>query len=187
MPFISVIQPGNAEGRLKEIYDSLERTRGKIAEIHKVQSLNPGSLFKHMDLYMTLMYEESPLSRVQREILGLIVSVSNECSYCQEHHAQAVLHFWKDRSRVDRLIADYRSAGLEEVDRLLCDYARELTKHPGGKWKPESFIAPLKELGLDDRAILDATLIISYFNFVNRLVMALGIEVEDEPGGYIYE
>ena len=172
---------------LKEIYDALERSRGKIAEIHKIQSLNPESIVKHMDLYMTLMYEESPLSRVQREILGLIVSVANGCFYCQEHHAQAVLHFWKNRSKVDMLIADYRSTALDELDRLLCDYARELTKHPGGKWKPESFIAPLKELGLDDRAILDATLIISYFNFVNRLVMALGIELEDEPGGYKYE
>ena len=69
---------------------------------------------------------------------------------------------------------------------LLCDYAKELTLHPQ-KFDDSSWADRLKSLGLDDRAILDATLVIGYFNFVNRIVQSLGVGLEDDPGGYNYE
>jgi len=41
-------------------------------------------------------------------------------------------------------------------------------------------------VGLDDRDILDLTLITGYFNFVNRLVLGLGVEYTDEEmAGYL--
>lgn len=46
----------------------------------------------------------------------------------------------------------------------------------------------LKEAGLDDRAILDAALVVGYFNFVNRIVLSLGVYLEQDEGqGYKYE
>jgi alkylhydroperoxidase family enzyme len=49
-------------------------------------------------------------------------------------------------------------------------------------------VEKLRELGASDRAILDADLVIAYFNFVNRLVLGLGVELEDDEGkGYRYE
>ena len=187
MPFIEVIPPEKAIGNLKDIYEDFITKRGKIAEIHKIQSLNPESVVAHMELYLTIMFGQSPLTRAQREMIGVVVSVSNQCEYCQVHHSEALMHFWNDNEKVQKLKTDYRSADLSEVDKLLCDYARELTKHPGGKWCEESYIQPLREQGLDDRAILDATLVIGYFNFVNRLVLALGLDLEDDPGGYKYD
>ena len=49
MPYIEVIEHDQSEGRLKEIYDNLVETRGKLAEIHKIQSLNPESIVNHME------------------------------------------------------------------------------------------------------------------------------------------
>ena len=66
MPLIEVIQPEDAQGELKEIYDNLVESRGKIAEVHKIQSLNPKSIVNHMDLYLTLLYGKSPLKRATR-------------------------------------------------------------------------------------------------------------------------
>ena len=52
----------------------------------------------------------------------------------------------------------------------------------------DSHIEQLKATGLDDRAILDAALIISYFNFVNRMILSLGVDLEEDGGvGYNYE
>lgn len=50
MPIIEAIQPEDATGELKQIYDDLVQSRGKIAEVHKIQSLNPKSIINHMDL-----------------------------------------------------------------------------------------------------------------------------------------
>lgn len=185
MTFIETIPEGDAEGRLKEIYDDLIAKRGKIAEVHKIQSLNPESIVNHMDLYMTIMFGQSPLKRATREMIAVVVSKANNCEYCQVHHAEAVNHYWKDDEKIKQLREDYKGLDLPQKDALLCDYACELTKNPGNETEL-SYIKPLKVAGLNDRAILDATLVIAYFNFVNRIVLSLGVRIEENAGGYNY-
>lgn len=185
MPFIEVIQHEQAEGQLKDIYDNLVKTRGKLAEVHKIQSLNPESINHHMDLYLGIMFGKSPLKRYQREMIAVIVSVSNSCEYCQLHHAEALLHYWKDQGRIDSLKADFKDAELDEADVLLCKYAQELTANPSGDF--ELITSKMKEVGLSDRQILDANLVTAYFNFVNRIVIGLGVVPDEaEIKGYNY-
>ncbi len=185
MAKIKVIQPEEAEGKLKEIYDGLSKSRGKIAEVHKIQSLNPDSIVKHMELYKTIMFKQSPLKRWQREMLGVVVSKANECEYCQIHHAEAVNAYWKDMDRTNALRADYTTADLSEKDLLLCEYAASLTQSPH-RVNEHHLVEKMKAADITDREILDATLVTSYFNFVNRIVISLGVELEENPGGYNY-
>lgn len=182
---IKIIEPEVADGELKSIYDDIKLSRGKIAEVHKIQSLNPQTIVNHMDLYMTIMFGKSPLKRVQREMIGVVVSKANNCKYCQLHHAEAVNHYWKDDEKTEQLSQDYTELELSETDRLLCEYAWELTKNPDIQTENKYF-NPLRNLGVDDRAILDATLVIAYFNFVNRIVLSLGVGIEEQVGGYNY-
>ena len=187
MPYIDVVQPEQAKGELKEIYDHLVQTRGKIAEVHKIQSLNPRSITNHMDLYMTIMFGNSPLKRAQREMIATVVSAANNCEYCQVHHGTALNSYWKDDERVLRLRKDFTDAGLNETDEALCRLAQDLTQTPSAVTN-DSHLEPLRKLGLSDRAILDAELVIAYFNFVNRLVLGLGVHLEADGGdGYKYD
>ena len=186
MPYINHIDYENSEGELREIYDGLIDSRGKLANIHTIQSLHPKSITAHMKLYMELMFGKSPLKRYQRELLGVIVSKSNKCNYCVQHHAEALNFFWKDLARIKQLNQDPKSASLKEVDMLLVQMAKQLTEDPSYPGK-EALLNKLRSEGLDDRAILDATLIIAYFNFVNRIVLNTGLDLEHNPSGYKYE
>ena len=187
MAYIKVISHEESEGELREIYDKITQKRGKLAEVYKIQGLNPASIVNHMDLYMTLMFGKSPLIRYQRELIAVVVSAANNCEYCQIHHGIALNHFWDDQKKIQQLSEDFSKSGLSEVDRLLCKYAHDLTVSPTGI-KEDTHIKPLKAAGLDDRAILDAALIISYFNFVNRMILGLGVNLEEDGGvGYKYE
>ncbi|MGD1847771.1 MAG: peroxidase-related enzyme [Salibacteraceae bacterium] len=187
MAFIDVIGHDAAEGPLREIYDNLIKSRGKLANVHQIQSLNPESIVHHMELYMTIMFGKSPLKRAQREMIAVVVSATNRCAYCTRHHGDALRNFWKESGRVEGLIEDYHSLDLSETDLLLCEFAEHLTKAPlsiAETVHPER----LRKAGLPDRAILDASLVIAYFNFVNRLVLGLGVELETEGGaGYQYD
>jgi uncharacterized peroxidase-related enzyme len=186
MARIQVIDYPEATGELKEIYDDLLNKRGKLAEVHKIQSLNPATIVHHMDLYMSIMYARSPLSRAQREMIAVVVSAANNCEYCQVHHKQALLHYWKDEFRVHALASAYTTIGLEGADLVLCELAFYLTTTPADAQVAKA-IDKLKKLGYEDRAILDAHLVIAYFNFVNRLVLGLGVELENDNGeGYKY-
>lgn len=186
MPYIEVLQPDQAEGPLKEIYDDLVKSRGKIAEVHKIQSLNPESIVNHMELYMTIMFGKSPLKRVHREMMAVIVSISNKCQYCQVHHLEAVKNFWKDDKKLEKFQENFENAPLDEKEKSLCRFAKELTENPE-KSEDAGLVNPLKETGFTDREILDATLVVAYFNFVNRIVLGLGVHLEENPGGYKYE
>lgn len=186
MARIQVIDYEQSSGELKKIYDELLSSRGKLAEVHKIQSLNPATIVHHMDLYMSIMYAHSPLSRAQREMMAVVVSAANNCSYCQVHHRQALQHYWKDEERVIQLARDYSSLELSPVDLHLCELASVLTKTPASEGVAQ-LIDKLKEEGLNDRAILDAHLVIAYFNFVNRMVLGLGVALESDQGeGYKY-
>lgn len=187
MPFIEVIQHSDAEGRLKEIYDDLVQKRGKLAEVHKIQSLNPETIVAHMELYLKIMFGKSPLRRYQREMMAVVVSKNNDCKYCIRHHAEALLHFWKDEEKVKLLSQDFNKVELEEKDNLLCQLAAKLTRSPNFEGK-NILLDKLRAQGLSDRAILDATLVIAYFNFVNRIVLGLGVNLEEDGGGgYEYD
>lgn len=187
MSFIKVIEEDRAEGRLKEIYHDIRKSRGKLASVHKIQSLNPESIVKHMDLYMHLMYGKSPLKRCQREMMAVVVSVSNKCNYCAKHHAEALHHYWKDSEKLERFMTDYTTVDLSKTDLALCTYAEKMTKEPSSIEENKD-TRQLKSVGLDDLGILDATMIISYFNFVNRMVLGLGVNLEIDSGkGYRYD
>ena len=69
-------------------------------------------------------------------------------------------------------------AKLSEVDRALCDHAVKLTKTPAEV--TESDIERLRSLGLSDHAITDATQVIAYFNYINRVADGLGVDLEPE-------
>ncbi|MCH2232810.1 MAG: peroxidase-related enzyme [Crocinitomicaceae bacterium] len=186
MPKINVIRHNEAEGELKEVYDHLVESRGKLAEVHQIQSLNPPTIMAHMDLYMKIMYGKSPLKRVIREMMAVVVSKGNNCEYCQVHHAEAVNHYWKDDAKIRLFREDYNQIGLSKVETLFCNYAWEHTVNPSSDKEP--IFNALRAEGVDDRSILDATLVVAYFNFVNRIVLGLGVELEHEgAAGYNFD
>ena len=74
-------------------------------------------------------------------------------------------------------VASGRFEDLDERMAALCRYAVKLTRSPHDM-KPED-IDELRQRGLDDRGIVDANQVVSYFNYVNRVADGLGIELEE--------
>jgi alkylhydroperoxidase family enzyme len=81
MAWIRVIPPSEATGDLAEQYNRLQDRDGAVDNILTVHSLNPVSLRTHYDLYKCTMFGPSELSRAQREMVAVIVSVTNHCHY----------------------------------------------------------------------------------------------------------
>lgn len=80
MAWIRTISPAEAHGDLARVYSSVSRT-GEVANILQVQSLSPATLAAHYAWYRTIMFGPGPLSRAQRELIGVVVSQANGCRY----------------------------------------------------------------------------------------------------------
>lgn len=79
---------------------------------------------------------------------------------------------------MEQIQADYTSAELTPMDRALCDHAMKMTREPASI-TPED-LDHLRSTGLDDRAISDATQVIAYFNYIDRIADGLGVDLEPE-------
>ena len=81
MPYIRLIDEGDAEGPLAEQYDAAVERAGKVFNIVKAMSLRPGVLRASMALYREIMFGESGLSRKERELLATVASAEQNCDY----------------------------------------------------------------------------------------------------------
>ena len=80
-------------------------------------------------------------------------------------------------SFVHALARDWKTAPLADQDMALCKFAEKLTHSPSHMSPGD--LDELRAHDFDDRAIHDATQVISYFNYINRIADALGVEPED--------
>ena len=80
--WIETVAEDQATGELQRAYRrAADPKTGDVDHIMKIHSLNPASLLDHQRLYKTLMYGKSPLSRAQREMIGVVVSAINRCEF----------------------------------------------------------------------------------------------------------
>ena len=74
------------------------------------------------------------------------------------------------------LITDWRTAELDQLDRFILDYAERTTLR--AHTIDREYIDGLRAIGMDDVMLHDIVQVTAYFNYVNRLADALGVELE---------
>ena len=139
----------------------------------------------HLDLYLRIMFGRGILSRAQREMIAIVVSATNKCEYCVAHHSAALRKYVTDGQFVNQLAKDIGSVKLGSKERKMLEYAIKLTERPDSISMDD--IRELRLESFGDEEILHIALIVSYFNFVNRLANGLGVSLEpDQRSGYKY-
>ena len=94
-------------------------------------------------------------------------------------------HYWKDDAKINALISDHKSIDFPIRTLAILNYAEKLTLTPA--MVNEYDVQNLRIHDLTDEDILNINLVVSYFNFVNRIANGLGVEFsEDEVKGYKY-
>jgi uncharacterized peroxidase-related enzyme len=81
MAWIRTVPEEEATGGLKQQYDAAVKRAGRVFNIVKISSLKPEILRTFIQLYIQLMNGPSGLSRAQREMIAVVVSVLNKCHY----------------------------------------------------------------------------------------------------------
>ncbi len=177
---LSVLQkPDRAEMTDEEyaIFDknveTMTQNWGFINNLFKILPLNAKEYIGFLNFKGSLFNDTCYLTDAQKEMIGVVVSSYNCCSYCLTTHGDNLRGMWKNPSLVDKISYNFRSARdeLSKVDYALCEYAWFVTAHP--REIDHSQVEKLREVGLNDHEILEAAFVAGFFNYTNRWVSTI--------------
>ena len=97
-----------------------------------------------------------------------------------QSHAEFLRRVTLDEAFAAQLRDDYRKAPIDAKERAMLDYVVQVTDD--ATRVSRETIDGLRSHGFDDRAILQMTLIASWFNYINRVADALGVGRDDAHG-----
>lgn len=183
MSWIKTINYEEADSNLKRTYDKVKGPNNNIDNVLMIHSLRPHSLTGHMSLYKAVLHNSNnTLPKSYLETLGVYVSFLNQCKYCVEHHFSGLKKLLNDDEKSERilhaiengLLIDYFDA--KNYEGLM--YAKLLTLSLNAVTKET--IEDLRKVGFTDGEILEMNQVTSYFNYVNRSVVGLGVNIDGD-------
>jgi uncharacterized peroxidase-related enzyme len=160
------------------LYETPREKLGFVPNVLRLFALRPSHLLRWNEHYEELMKGDSGLSKAEREMIAVVVSVANECRYCIAAHSAALRKLTKDAALADAIADDHTSAPLEQRVRAMLDYARKLTLHPTAM--SEADVDRLRAAGWTDEDVMDIAEVTGMFNLTNRMASGLGWEPNPE-------
>ncbi|MFL1455554.1 peroxidase-related enzyme [Marinobacter sp. GN3S48] len=151
---------------------------GMIPNVLTAYSQNLKQLEGFTRLYNELMLGEGELSKLEREMVAVVVSSENKCYYCLVAHGAAVRVLSGDPQLGEHMVMNYRSAKLDKRQRAMLDFASHLTCSPATV--TEEHIQALRDAGLSDSAIWDLSNLIGFYNMSNRVAIASDMQPNPE-------
>lgn len=155
-----------------------EEKLGFVPNVLEAYRFDATKLRAFVDTYNDLMLGDSRLSKLEREMIAVVVSSHNKCFYCLTAHGQAVRKLSGDPQLGEQLVMNYRAARLPKKQRAMLDFAHKMTAEPDKV--DEADRKALRKAGFRDRDIWDIAAVAAFFNMSNRLATAVDMRPNDE-------
>lgn len=165
----------------QKYFDICSEKLGLIPNVLHAHAFSIEKLNAFTGLYNELMLGESALSKLEREMIAVVVSAQNRCFYCLVAHGQAVRALSGDPVLGEMLIMNYKVAPLASNHRAMLDFAVKVTKASADIEEPDR--EALRAVGYSDRDIWDIANVAAFFNMTNRVASATAMKPNDEYHG----
>ena len=143
---------------------------GLIPNVLKAYSHNTEKLNAFTNMYNEIMLAESGLSKLQREMIAVVVSSINKCFYCQVAHGATVRELSKNPELSEELIMNYNIANISDKDKAMLEFSDKMTSSSYKIQEKDRNI--LREHGFTDADIWDIASVVGFFNMSNRIASA---------------
>jgi len=156
---------------LQKYFRVCDEKIGFVPNVLAAFSFDEAKLRAFSGIYNELMLEDSELTKLEREMIAVVVSSANHCYYCLTAHGQAVRELSGDPALGELLAMNYRAARLKRRQRAMLDFAHRMTVAPAEVGAADR--AALRKVGFTDTAIWDIASVAAFFNMTNRLATAV--------------
>lgn len=167
---LGVPDPDGLDDDLKVIWKKCVDKLGFVPNVFNTYSLKPQRLRNFMAMYNDIMLAPSGLSKLEREMVAVVVSSANRCYYCLVAHGAAVRVLSGDPELGEMMALNYRVAKLDARQRAMLDYAWKLTATP--YLVDDADRDGLRAVGLTNEDIFDLSETVAFFNLSNRMASA---------------
>jgi uncharacterized peroxidase-related enzyme len=151
---------------------------GMVPNVILANASDPERLKTFVNFYNRLMLKEGYLSKLEREMIAVVVSSCNKCFYCLIAHGAAVRQLSKNPILGDELMINYRAAHLNEREKLMLDFSAKLTDSPSKIVKSDRDI--LRKANFLEEEILEIVEVASFFNMSNRIAIGTDMRPNSE-------
>lgn len=146
---------------------------GMVPNVLAAYTFDQDKMRNFSNFYNELMLGKSGLSKLEREMIAVVVSSINHCFYCLVAHGQSVRQLSGDPALGELLVMNYRAATLDARQRAMLDFAAKLTESPDKIDEPDR--QALRDAGFSERDIFDIASTAGFFNMTNRVAAGVAM------------
>ena len=154
----------------KKYFDICREKIGFVPNVLKAYAHDIDKLNGFTGMYNHLMLADSGLSKLEREMIAVVVSSLNRCYYCLVAHGAAVRQLSGNPELGEMLVMNYKVAPLSPRERAMLDFAAKMTTN--SHLIEESDRQELRDAGFSDVDIWDIAAVAGFFNMSNRISSA---------------
>ena len=162
----------------KAYFAKCEEKLGLVPNVLLSYAFDEKKLRAFTDTYNDLMLGDSGLSKLEREMIAVVVSSINHCYYCLTAHGAAVRQLSGDPKLGEMMVMNFRAADLSDRQRAMLEFAAKLTEDPAKIVETDR--AALRKAGFSDRDIWDIASTAAFFNMSNRVAAAVDMRPNPE-------
>ena len=157
----------------QKYFDICQDRLGMVPNVLKAHAFDIDKLNAFTGLYNDLMLADSGLTKLEREMVAVVVSATNRCHYCLTAHGAAVRQLSGDPALSEALVMNWRVADVTPRQRAMLAFAERVTLASAQIEEPDR--QALRDQGLSDRDIWDLINVAAFFNMSNRVASATGM------------
>ena len=165
----------------QKYFDICKDKLGMVPNVLQAYAFDIDKLNAFTTFYNDLMLANSGLTKLEREMIAVVVSSINRCFYCLTAHGAAVRELSGNPILGEQLVMNYKTADVAPRQRAMLDFAALLTT--ASATVEEADRQTLRDHGFSDRDIWDITSVAAFFNMTNRVASGTAMVPNEEYHG----
>ncbi|KKN41915.1 hypothetical protein LCGC14_0718450 [marine sediment metagenome] len=161
----------------QKYFDVCQQKLGMVPNVLRAYAFDIDKLNAFAAMYNDLMLGGSNLSKLEREMIAVVVSSVNKCYYCLTAHGAAVRELSGNPILGEQLVMNWRVADLDARQTAMLAFSENLTV--ASAKTSESDRQALRDVGFSDRDIFDIASVAGFFNMTNRVASATDMRPND--------
>ena len=162
----------------KKYFDGCRDKLGLVPNVLAAYAFDIDKLNAFANLYNDLMLSASGLSKLEREMIAVVVSSINRCFYCQTAHGASVRELSGDPVLGERMVMNWRTADLDQRQIAMLEFTEKVTID--SHRIVESDRQKLRDAGFSDNDIWDIAAVAAFYSMSNRMASAVDMEPNEE-------